>query len=827
MFNRLIKRFGSHSLATGFKLVALIAGTELLIMLTFSFFKIDQWMTPLMISITDTLVLGVAGAFIIYYWVVRQMKTVEEFSCVEKDLCESEMQYRRLFMTSQDGIMILDFETGRVMDMNPFLTNLLGDELDVYSGKPFWEIRQFKDFEINGITLKALQQKNHIHNDGLSLETADGRHIIVEIVGIVYPVNQQMVIKFNFRDITDRKKAEYELIERTRQAQLGAEIGAELVRNKDLRNLLQGCAESIVKHLDAAFARIWILNEKENVLELKASAGIYTHIDGNRGRIPVGKFKIGIIAQERKPHLTNAVIGDPQISDQEWAKREGMVAFAGHPLVISDRLVGVMAMFSKKPLQEATLKALASISDEIALGINRKKTEEQIHFLAYYDNLTNLPNRYFFKEFLKKTIEYAKRYKNKFAVALIDLDDFNRINDTLGHNIGDEILKCAASRVLNTLRGCDYVARLSEEDASVARMGGDEFIVLIRDIGDVETISHVVRRLTKELSCPYELEGRDIFITVSMGISVYPEDGENVDNLIKNADTALYHAKGGGKNNFQFYSKSMNEAALESLTMETNLRRALERHEFLLYYQPKMDFLTGQINGMEALIRWKQSDGNMISPAKFIPFAETSGLIVPIGAFVLRTACLQNKLWQEADLKQISVAVNLSGRQFGQKDFVKDIFTALEDADLNPRYLELEITETTIMKNPERAVRNLKELKESGIQISIDDFGTGYSSLNYLRRLPLDTLKIDMSFIRNVVTDPNDAVIVKTIIAMAHNLNLKVIAEGVENEQQVAFLREHGCDTMQGYFLSPPVPAEDLPKFIRDTIVGKRAFINV
>ena len=347
-------------------------------------------------------------------------------------------------------------------------------------------------------------------------------------------------------------------------------------------------------------------------------------------------------------------------------------------------------------------------------------------------------------------------------------------------------------------------------------MGGDEFIVLLRDIGDIETINPVVRRLTKELSHPYELVGRDIFITASMGISVYPEDGEDVDNLIKNADTALYHAKGRGKNNFQFYSKSMNEAALESLTMETNLRRALERQELLLYYQPKMDFLTGQINGMEALIRWKQSDGTLVSPAKFIPFAETSGLIVPIGAFVLRTACLQNKLWQEAGLKKISVAVNLSGLQFGQKNFVKDIFTALKDTDLNPRYLELEITETTIMKNPEMAVRNLKELKEVGIQISIDDFGTGYSSLNYLQRLPLDTLKIDISFIRNVVTDPNDAVVVKTIIAMAHNLNLKVIAEGVENEQQVAFLREHGCDTMQGYFLSPPVPAEELPKFLRD-----------
>lgn len=814
MLNRPIIKIYSHSLSTVLKLVALIAGTELLIMLTFSLLKIDQWMSPLLISITDTMVLGVFGAFIIYYWLVRNMKTAEEFSSVEKDLCGSEMQYRSLFMTSQDGIMILDFETGHVIDMNPFLTNLLGDELEMYSGKPFWEIRQFKDFEINGISLKELHKKNQIHHDGISLEAADGRNVIVEIVAIIYPVNHQLVIKFNFRDITDRKIAEYELIERSRQAQLGAEIGAELIQNKNLRSLLQGCTEAIVKHLDAAFARIWILNEKENVLELKASAGMYTHIDGNRSHIPVGQFKIGIIAKERKPHLTNAVIGDPQISDQEWAKREGMIAFAGQPLVVSDMLVGVMAMFSKKPLQETTLKALASISDGIALGIERKKTEVQIHFLAYYDNLTNLPNRYYFKEFLKNTIKYANRHKNTFAVVLIDLDDFNRINDTLGHNIGDEILKCVSSRVLNTFRGSDYVARISEEDASIARMGGDEFIVLLRDIGDVETISHVMRRLTKELSCPYELEGRDVFITASMGISVYPEDGEDVDNLIKNADTALYHAKGGGKNNFQFYSKSMNEAALESLTMETNLRRALERQELLLYYQPKMDFLTGQITGMEALIRWKQSDGNLISPAKFIPFAETSGLIVPIGAFVLRTACLQNKLWQEAGLKKISVAVNLSGLQFGQKDFVKDIFTALEDSDLDPRYLELEITETTIMKNPERAVRYLNELKEAGIQISIDDFGTGYSSLNYLRRLPLDAMKIDMSFIRNVVTDRNDAVIVKTIIAMAHNLNLKVIAEGVENEDQAAFLKEHGCDTMQGYLLSPPVPAEEFQKFL-------------
>ncbi len=817
MRNRSKPKLSSHSLATGLKLGALIAGAELLIMLTFSFIKTDQWIHPLVISFIDTLLLGVSGAFMVIYWVVRPMRTAEELACVEKELCESEMQYRRLFMTSRDGLMFLDFETGRVMEINPFLADLLGEAPESYSGKSFWEIPQFKEFETNGITLRGLQEKKYIHKDGLALEAADGRRIIVELLGNVYPVNQRMVIKFNFRDITDRKKAEYELIERTRQAQLGAEIGAELIQNKDLRSLLQRCAESIVKHLDAAFARIWILNEKDNVLELKASAGMYTHIDGNRRLIPVGNFKIGIIAQERKPHLTNTVIGDPQISDQAWAKREGMIAFAGHPLVVSGKLVGVMAMFSKKPLQKTTLAALASISDEIALGIERKKTEAQIHFLAYYDNLTNLPNRHYFNEFLGKTIEYANRHKNIFAVVLINLDDFNRINDTLGHHIGDDILKCTASRVVNTLRGSDYVARISdEEDASVARMGGDEFIVLLRDVAGVEAISHVVRRLTKELSCPYELEGRDIFMTASMGITVYPEDGEDVNNLIKNADTALHHAKDKGKNNFQFYSKSMNEAALESLTMGTNLRRALERQELLLYYQPKMDFLTEQINGMEALVRWKQSDGNLIPPAKFIPFAETSGLIVPIGAFVLRTACLQNKLWQESGLKQISIAVNLSGLQFGQKDFVKDILTTLKDSALDPRYLELEITETTIMKNPERAILNLHELKAAGIQISIDDFGTGYSSLNYLRQLPLNALKIDMSFIRNVATDPNDAVIVKTIIAMAHNLNLKVIAEGVENARQVAFLKAHGCDTMQGYFLSPPLPAEELSKFLRD-----------
>lgn len=619
-----------------------------------------------------------------------------------------------------------------------------------------------------------------------------------------------IIMNVSQHTIATLQKAEDELFERARHAELGAEIGAAFVKHGDLRIQLQLCTESIVKNLDAAFARIWVVDEEdENILKLMASAGMYTRLDGNHSIKKIGELKIGIIAKEKKPHLTNTVIGDPMISDQEWAIREGIIAFAGYPLVLSDNLVGVMAMFSKKPLQEVVLKALASISDEVALGIEQKKAEDKIHYLAYYDSLTSLPNRYFFRELLTKSIEYANRYKHSYAIALIDLDGFSRINDTLGHDVGDELLKVVSSRLLKTLRSSDYVARIYDEEEPIARMGGDEFIVLLQEINNVVKSSTVARRILNELSQAYELGGREIFVTASIGIAIYPDNGEDVENLIKNADTALYHAKKMGRNNFQFYSKSMNETALELLTLETNLRRAIERQELLLYYQPKVDITTRKIIGMEALIRWRTPEGSLISPAKFIPLAEENGLIVPIGKFVLQNACLQNKMWQEASPEKVSVAINVSGLQFGQKYFVQDVLTALEDANLDPQYLDLEITETTIMIDPERAVSSLNKLKEAGIHISLDDFGTGYSSLSYLQRLPLDAIKIDISFIRNVLTNPNDAAIVKAIIAMASNLRLKVIAEGVEDEHQLEFLREHKCDIIQGYLFSPPVSAEE------------------
>src|SRR4030042_676237 len=373
-----------------------------------------------------------------------------------------------------------------------------------------------------------------------------------------------IIMNVSQHTIATLQKAEDELFERARHAELGAEIRAAFVKHGDLRSQLKLCTESIVKNLDAAFARIWVTDEEEkNILRLMASAGMYTRLDGNHSIKKIGELKIGIIAKEKMPHLTNAVIGDPMIPEQEWAMREGIIAFAGYPLVLSDEVVGVMAMFSKKPLHEAALKALASISDEVALGIERKKAEDKFHYLAYYDSLTGLPNRYLFREFLKRSIEYANRYKHSYAVALIDLDDFSRINDTLGHDVGDELLKVVSSRLIKALRSSDYVARVYDEEDPIARMGGDELIVLLQEINSAVNAGTVTRRILNSLSQAYELGGREMFITASIGIAVYPDNGKDVENLIKNVDTALYHAKKMGKNNFQFYSKSMNEASLE------------------------------------------------------------------------------------------------------------------------------------------------------------------------------------------------------------------------------------------------------------------------
>ncbi len=440
----------------------------------------------------------------------------------------------------------------------------------------------------------------------------------------------------------------------------------------------------------------------------------------------------------------------------------------------------------------------------------RRNTEQQIRYLAYYDNLTGLPNGVLFKENLQHAIAYAERHNRKVATLFLDLDRFKRINDTLGHTTGDKLLQGIAERLTQCIRKHDHVTREDPTQTlgSIARLGGDEFTILLDDMCHSQDAAKVALRIIEKTAHPFELDGHEVFVTASIGISVYPNDGKDIVTLIKNADTAMYHAKDLGRNNFQYYAESMNATAFERLMLETQLRKALEREEFMLYYQPQVNIQSGTIIGFEALIRWQNPELGMVAPSTFIPLAEETGLIIRIDDWVIATACKQLKMWEDAGLPPVRVAVNLSGQHFSQKNLPETIRKIIAETGINPQYLELEVTEGVLMRNAEETIATLNDLKEMGLSLSVDDFGTGYSSLSYLKRFSLDTLKIDQSFVSDVIDDADNAAIITAIIAMARSLKLKIIAEGVETLEQLDFLRAHGCYEMQGYLFSRPSPEE-------------------
>ena len=434
----------------------------------------------------------------------------------------------------------------------------------------------------------------------------------------------------------------------------------------------------------------------------------------------------------------------------------------------------------------------------------RKKHEAEINYMAFHDDLTRLPNRRKFIERMTAEVEQSRSKGAPLYVMILDMDRFKNYNDTLGHAFGDDLLVAFAERLRN----------FQQEGTIVARLGGDEFTVLITNRVSVEEAERVAQSILKSIAQPFFVRGHELSVTTSIGIAVFPEDGEDVETLMKNADTAMYRAKERG-NRYQLYNPAMNPKAYEKIVMEIDLRKALERDEFLVYYQPQVDLETLQIKGVEALVRWMHKDRGLVSPGQFIPIAEESGLIVPIGQWVLRSACLQGKRWHAAGYDQLRVSVNLSLRQFQDHDLVKNVEQVLLETEFPPECLELEITESMTM-DVERAIQVLQELKRLNVQVAIDDFGTGYSSLSYLKRFPIDRLKIDQSFVRDIHVDIHDAEIVTTIISMAHNLHLMVTAEGVETADQLAFLQEYGCEEAQGYYFARPLPAEDVQRLLKE-----------
>ncbi len=443
------------------------------------------------------------------------------------------------------------------------------------------------------------------------------------------------------------------------------------------------------------------------------------------------------------------------------------------------------------------------ITNHIALFSDiteRKASFEQIKHLAHYDALTNLPNRTLLVERLESAIASAERSSKKLAVLFLDLDRFKNINDSLGHFAGDLLLQAVAKRLQRCVRATDTVARL----------GGDEFVVILTGIKSAGDAAHVAQKMLESMMEPVPIEGKEIVTSPSIGISVYPEDGRSHTALIKNADAAMYHAKDQGRGNFQFFTENMNTKALEQLSFESDLKMAMKRGEFFLHYQPQVDLSSGKIVGIEALLRWLHPDRGPVPPAVFIPIAEECGAIAAIGEWVIRAACRQNKAWLDAGLSAVPVAVNLSAIQFRQKNIVGTIAGILEETGLPPRLLELEMTEGIIMHDADSTIKTLRAIKDIGLRLSIDDFGTGYSSLSYLKRFPIDKLKIDRSFVGDIAASSDDAAIIRTIITMGHSLRLTVIAEGVETAEQVAFLKQEGCDQIQGYYCGRPVPAREL-----------------
>jgi diguanylate cyclase (GGDEF)-like protein len=499
--------------------------------------------------------------------------------------------------------------------------------------------------------------------------------------------------------------------------------------------------------------------------------------------------------------LTDAL---PMLAEESYAQARQLLSSPGSRPRFNDE-VRILENTAVKLSHQLEAQALAMARDFAEI----KAAEAKIHFMAHYDRLTELPNRLLAMERFKQAMAYAARGDAKVALLYLDLDRFKNINDSLGHSIGDELLKEVALRLWSCVRASD----------TVSRQGGDEFLVLLPEVLENQSISAVTGKILRQLASPFSIEGHDLSISVSIGVTVFPDDGEDFDTLLKKADIAMYHAKDAGGNVCRFFDRQMNIDAVERISLHNSLQQALGRSEFVLYYQPKIDLASGAVIGAEALLRWNHPLYGLTSPGRFIHIAEDSGLIVSIGEWVLREVCRQAALWQRAGLPKIVVAANLSAVQFKRGNLERVVADALEVSRLDPCFLELELTESILIGDSELVLQTVDRLKALGLMLSIDDFGTGYSCLAYLKRFAVDKVKIDQSFVRGMIAEPSDMAIVRAIIQLARTMGLKTVAEGIEDARVLDCLRDNHCDEGQGYFIARPMPAGEFAAFLAKSVV--------
>ena len=737
---------------------------------------------------------------------------VTERRQAEESMRESELELRTIFDGALDGILVTEIDSGKFLAGNPAICQMLG-----YTREELINIGIAAIHPTTGAPFDMEQINRFLHGDiHFSADTRvrrkNGSVFYADITGTPIRLGGKECLLGMFRDITERKAAQDRIVQLNRVYAMLSGINTLIVRVSDRAELFREACRLAVDAGGFRMSMIAVVDKSSGQIVPVASSGkdeamviaIKTILSSPED---APKTMVARVIREKTTIVSNDSQNDPAVLFAKNYADSNIRSMAVLPLLVADQAFGVLALYAGEPelFHAEELKLLSELAGDIAFAIDHLDKQERLNYLAYFDVLTGLPNRTLFYERLTQGLALARRNQSVLAVLSVDLDNFKTVIDTLGHGIGDLCLQEVGRRLTACLRETD----------TVGRMSGDKFSIILPEIENTEAAANVARKVIASGRKAYLIDSHELFVSASIGITLFPDDADSSDALVGNADSAMYRAKDQGRNTYQFFTAEMNRNTQDKLRLEADLHYALARGEFLLYYQPQVSCTSGKVTGLEALLRWQHPQRGLVGPTDFIPALEATDLIIEVSAWVLVTACTQAQSWHAAGLGTPTIAVNVSGRQMLGDGLCQMVRAALDTSGLAPAYLELELTESQLMKDAENIIGLLTRLKAMGIRLSVDDFGTGYSSLAYLKRFPIDSLKVDRAFVRDIIADPNDVSITRAIITLAHSLKLKVVAEGVETEGQLGLLIANYCDEIQGYYFSWPLPAEEATALLR------------